>query len=804
MVRLRSRGPVRGGRPGAPGEGDDAEILRWCREVVSRVTAFGPQVGALADDALRALTGSYRDRLSRGEPMDDLLPEAFAAVREAAVRTLGQRHFDVQVMAGAVLHRGKVAEMRTGEGKTLTAALSAYLHALAGAGVHVMTANDYLARRDAEWMGPIYRFLGLTVGLLQPAPRPDPAARRAEYSADVTYGTWQEFGYDYLRDNLAWSRDELVQRVRHSAIVDEADLILVDEMRTPLQISGPAEQAETRHAEFAALAARLQPGEQYETDRRARTVSLTESGAQAVEEHFGIGNLYEEPNLPLVYYMLNALKVKEHYQQNRDYIVTDGQALIIDQASGRLHHGRRYGDGIHEAIEAREGLEVRAETQTLAMAPMWDYLGGYERLAGLTGTAQEDAEAYRQIYQLDVVTIPTNKPMIRVDHGDAIYRTRQSKLTALAEKAAARHATGQPVLIGATSIDEAQAVSGLLTARGIGHEVLTALNYEREAHTVAGAARLGTVTIVAKMAGRGVDIILGGADGAQREQVADLGGLCVLGAERPSKRRLEMHLRGRAGRQGDPGEAKFFVSFDDELLKAAVGDKQASFWRRHYPEGEQIARVATALTSAQARMVASDAAWLVQMREWDQVLAEQRHLIYAERAPAARGKNMSDRVRGLIEEVIRAQVGAAATDRLGADQFWRVLRELYPVSLAPQASEKGGEIPKHLLPQIADLAVDDAQRIYNRREPELGITVIRELERRVILACLDRGWRQHLQAMPDLLNGIAIRASGAAALAQYRREGMALFNRMREAVNREIVSTLFHLRVDRSDLGLPD
>jgi preprotein translocase subunit SecA len=782
---------------------DDADTLRWCREVVSLVAAVGPQMSALSDDELRALTGVFRDRLSQGEPMDDLLPEAFAAVREAASRSIGQRPFDVQIMGGVVLHLGKIAEMRTGEGKTLTVTMPAYLHALSGAGVHVITANDYLASRDAEWMGPVYRALGLTVGLLEPSPRPETAGRRAQYDADVTYGPWSEFGYDYLRDNVAWDKGEFVQRGHHWVIVDEADLILIDEMRSPLLISAPAkaaEQGKLWQQTFARVAKRLQAGRHYESEPRDQTVSLTDSGAQKVEDELGIDNIYDDPNLPLVHYLLNALKAKELYQKDREYIVADGQAVIIDQTSGRLHHGRRFGEGIHEAIEAKEGLEIHPETEVLATVPMWDYLGRYQHLSGLTGTAHEEAETYRQIYQINVVAIPTNKPMIRVDHGDAIYRTKDSKLAALVTEISSRHATGQPVLVGATSVEEAQAVARMLNQRDIGHQVLSALNFEHEARVIAGAGGLGAVTVVAKMAGRGVDIILGGADGADREQVADVGGLCVLGAERPVKRRLEMHLRGRAGRQGDPGEAKFFVSFDDELVSAvfAKGGKQLAFVRRIWTEGQPFDRLATGLTSAQARQAANEAAWLVQMREWDRVVADQQHLVYAERLPAARGDDLSGQVRALIEELIRALVTAAAAEGIPAEQLWGRLRELYPVTLEPQSFAQSGARHRQQLARIAGLAVDDAQRVYSRREAELGVAITREVERRVILKSLDGGWRQHLQAMPDLANSIGIRASGPAALAEYRREGTAMFNRMRREVNREIVSTLFHLKIDVS------
>lgn len=755
---------------------------------------------ALADDGLRALTGSFRERLGRGEPVADVLPEAFAAVREAAVRTLGQRPFDVQVMGGAVLHLGKVAEMRTGEGKTLMATLPAYLHALTGGGVHVMTANDYLAGRDADWMGPVYRFLGLTTGLIRAGTQPSPQVRRQAYLADVTYGAAHEFGYDYLRDNLAYSRDEQVQRGHRFALVDEADLVLIDEMRSPLQIAGPAGQAESRHRVFTALAARLERGEDYEVDEDSRTVSLTARGTRAVEDYFGAGNLYQEPNLPLVPYVRNALNAKECYYRDRDYVVTGGQVVIIDKVSGRPQPDRRYGDGLDQAIEAKEGVPVHPELQQHATVPMWDYLGLYQHIAGMTGTALADAEAYRQVYQLQVVTIPANKPVIRIDHGDVCYRTRQSKLAALADEAAARHQAGQPVLIGASSIDESRVLSALLTGRGIAHETLTAINHEHEARIIAGAGRLAAVTVVAQMAGRGVDIVLGGPDRMQREAVTELGGLCVLGAERPARRRLEMHLRGQAGRQGDPGEAKFFISCDDELAKAAGG--AAMFAGKFLPDGGHIPRLSAAMTAIQARLAAGEAAWLAQEREFDRVLADQRRLIYAERAPAARGEKMGEHIRQLIGEVIHAQVISASGNNLRADLFWQQLRELYPFELVPRPSD--GEIPPAQLPRIAELAVADAQRIYNRREPELGLPFIRELERRVILALLDRGWREHLQAMAELLSTIRIRAEGEMALAEYRREATQEFNRIRLAVNRAIVTALFSVQVDGSDLILRD
>jgi preprotein translocase subunit SecA len=783
--------------------------------VVGQVNALGPEMGSRTDEALRGLSCSFRERLSRGEPLDDLLPEAFAAVREAADRTLGQRPFDVQVMGGAVLHLGKIVEMRTGEGKTLTATLPAYLAALGGAGVHVMTANDYLACRDVEWMGPVYRFLGLLCGWVGPvrpridpvpqvAEHPEPAVRRAAYGADVTYGSWEQF--DYLRDNLSWQPEECVQRGHNLAIVDEADLILIDEMLTPLLITGPADQAEARHAEFAALAASLERGVHYDIDERGRAVALTEDGTWEVQERLGVGNLYDTENLPLVHQVQTALGANEFYRKDRDYLVTGGEAVIIDEMSGRLQHGRRYADGIHEAIEAKEGLTVHTEQQMLASVPVWDYLGRYRRLAGMTGTASTEAALYRRIYRRDVVQIPTNRPMIRVDHPDGCFRTRQSKLMALIDETATRHATGQPVLIGAASIEDSDEISRLLTGRGITHHVLTARNHEQEAQVIGDAAGLGAVTVVARMAGRGVDIVLGGADGVAHDEVAGRGGLCVLGSERPDSRRLEMHLRGRAGRQGDPGEAKFFVSFEDPLVKQYLAMVPRRMLDR-LPDGDPFTTLSRMLDSGQAKATARKAAGLAHALSYDQVLAEQQHLVYAERAAVLRRDGLRDWVRDLVDEVIRAEVDAAVRDRLNAHQLWRGLRELYPISITPQTIDiyGGGKRSKAGSRYLADRVAADAQRAYDRREDELDEQVVRELERRVVLSWLDQAWREHLQSMPDLLNSVAIRsAGGVPALPEYRGEAGLQFARMRDAVKRYIVGTLYYLEIPEAGLARPD
>jgi preprotein translocase subunit SecA len=784
---------------------DGRDVLRWCRDVVAQTGAREAEMRSRSDADFPALTNSFRERLAAGEPMDSLLPEAFAAVREAAARTLGQRHFDVQVMGGAVLNLGHVMEMRTGEGKTLTATLPGYLNALSGQGVHMVTANSYLARRDAEWMGPVYRFLGLETGLLGPDDRP------AAYRADLTYGQWAEFGYDYLRDNLAWQRTELTQRGLHLAIVDEADLILLDEARTPLLISGPAPKTDRGPAECAVVAARLQAGLHYEVDQRARTATLTEDGTRQAEEWLGVTNLYEADS-PLLYYLQTALKAKECYRQDVDYIVSGDQAVIVDSSSGHPIPGRRYGEGLHEAIEAKEGLPIRPERLTLSTVTVWDYLGRYQRLTGMTGTARTEADAYRQVYGLEVVTIPTNRPMIRVDHSDVIYRSTQAKLAAVADEAVRRHASGQPVLIGTPSVQQSEHVSRLLTERGLGHQTLTARNHDQEAQIIAGAARLGAVTVIAGMAGRGVDIILGGADerahdaSAEYDAVADRGGLCVLGTERSGSRRAELHLRGRAGRQGDPGESQFFVSLEDDLVKAVVGGTARAMASKVIRDGgDEFKRLSHSLDSAQANTAASTAAWLSQMLEYEAVLADQQHLIFAERRKAVM-EDLSEQIRQSIGEVITAQVVITDRRHLGRDELWRRLRTIYPVSVTPGelAAERGCEVEKLPSAFIIERVTDDARRAYRVREHELSPEVMRELERRVTLSITDREWREHLQQMQELRQTVQIGGSGGEApLGVYRREAAQLFKSLGATISRQVLATVLLIKFEpvRSETG---
>jgi preprotein translocase subunit SecA len=744
LVRLKSAGLGRGksARSAADGSlpsGAD-EILRWIRQVVARVNDLESEAQQCSEDGLRARTSAYRGRLVSGEAAGALLPEAFATVCEASRRTIGLCHHDVQIMGGAVLHLGKIAEMRTGEGKTLTATLPAYLAALGGQSVHLMTAIEYLAGRDFAWMQPVFEMLGLTVGLLRAAANPDRAVRRLAYAADVTYGTFTEFSYDFLRDNLAWETTERVQRGLDLAIVDEADLILVDEMRATPQISGPEPKPSAWTKELAAVAARLRPGVDYTADLQARQVGLTDQGIDRVEDWFGVANLYDERNITVLHMLENALKAKELYARDRDYTIAGTEVVVLDALSGRPRPRVRYGDGVHEAIEAKEEVPLHPAGQILASVSECDYLSQYAAIAGMTGTAVSDAKVYRDIYELDVVPIPTNKPMIRVDHPDVLYKTRQAKLTALASDAARRQAAGQPVLIGTMSADDAQVISGLLSEAGATHEMLSARNHEREAEILVEAGRPGAITVVVKMAGRGVDIELGGAQGTRYETVADAGGLCVLGAERPVSRRMELHLRGRAGRQGDPGESRFYLSAEDEVVKAIVKAALVGW----LADGTQLRALTTAVDKVQARTAESQAAWLSQTVAYDDVLAQQQRLVYADRRAVLELPDLRPRVVRMIDDLV--QSGALAADA---------------------ASE------------------------YARREAELGAPVMRTFERKVLLSVTDRAWRDHLAAMTDLLTGLAARSAGRTPpLPDYQREGGRIFDAMTARLRQQSISML--------------
>jgi len=791
MAKMRfARRAAQGGKGGADRPSGEAAVLAFCQEVVNGVSALESAAQACTDDELRARTGAYRERLSGGEPAQALLPEAFATVREAAKRAIGLRHHDVQIMGGAALHLGMIAEMRTGEGKTLTATLPAYVAALAGQPVHVMTANDYLSKRDRDWMQPVYQYLGLTVGLLEPAPKVDIAVRRAQYASDVTYGPWVEFCGDFLRDNLAYDLGEVSQRGLGVAIVDEADLILIDEMRTPPLLSGPAPGQEKRHEEVARAVGALRPGVHFAEDHADRTASLTDAGLTAIEDWFGVDDLHAAANGGLAYLVDNAVRALA-YDRDRDYLVSGDRVVLIDQKSGRPL-ASRLADGMHEALEAKEKLPVQPMRQTIATVALRDYLRQYHHLTGMTGTAVTEAPVYRDLYGLDVVTIPTNKPVIRIDHPDMLYRTRQSKLAALAADAGRRAAAGQPVLIGAMSAADADAVAALLTDARTGCEVLAARDFEREAHVLAEAGRPGAVTIVVKMAGRGVDIILGGS-GGDHDAVSDEGGLCVLGTERTVDRRTELHLRGRAGRQGDPGESLFYLSAEDEVVASLARAVPKSIIP---PDGIAVGELSTKqFDKAQFNFAAWQTQGYLINVAFDDVLAAQQRSIYADRRSILHELNMRPRIMSILDDVITAEVEGALRARSDPDALIRKLAQLFPIASARadivSAMQGGTRDPG---PIVLSAARRDAKEAYENREARVGEQPMCYAARRVLLVASDLAWREHLAAISDLSSGLMIRgARGTQALAEYQRQATTLYTAMTAQIKRDAVGYLFNL-----------
>jgi preprotein translocase subunit SecA len=825
----------------------EGATLRRLKRIADQVNSIEEDFISLSDAELRALTDQFRERLEAGESLDDVLPEAFATVREAAKRTLGQRHFDVQIMGGAALHGGNIAEMRTGEGKTLVATLPSYLNALAGEGVHVVTVNDYLAKRDAEWMGRIHRFLGLEVGVILAQMTPE--ERRKQYAADITYGTNNEFGFDYLRDNMAWGLEECVQRGHVYAIVDEVDSILIDEARTPLIISGPAEQSARWYTEFAKIAPRLRKSEEeddggdYEVDEKKRTVGVLESGVEKVEDWLGIDNLYDSVNTPLVSFLNNAIKAKELYKRDKDYVVMNGEVLIVDEFTGRILHGRRYNEGMHQAIEAKESVTIQNENQTLATITLQNYFRLYGKLAGMTGTAQTEANEFSQIYKLGVVPIPTNKPMIRADQPDVVYQTAAAKFDAVVDDLAERHERGQPVLVGTTSVEKSEVLSRLLKRRGVPHEVLNAKNHEREAAIVAQAGRKGAITVATNMAGRGTDIMLGGnpefiadlelhqrglspvetpedyekawpeaVDKAKRavaeehEEVVELGGLYVLGTERHESRRIDNQLRGRSGRQGDPGESRFYLSLEDDLMRMFNSDKVAHFmeWLKTPPEVPiESKAVSRSIRSAQTQVEQQNFEIRKDVLKYDDVLNRQRKVIYEERRRVLEGADLHEQIREMVDEVVTAYVNGATSEGFpeewDLDMLWTAFRQLYrpTLTIADVEEEAGGDRAGLSREFLVDTIKVDAQAAYDQREEELTPDVMRELERRVVLSVLDRKWREHLYEMDYLREGIGLRAMAQRdPLIEYQREGYDLFNTMMEGIKEESVGNLFNLQVE--------
>ncbi|WP_412739326.1 preprotein translocase subunit SecA [Krasilnikovia sp. MM14-A1259] len=823
----------------------EGRMVRRLKAIADAVNSIEDDYVDLTDDELRELTEQYKQRYADGESLDSLLPEAFATAREAARRVLGQRAYDVQLMGAAALHFGNIPEMKTGEGKTLTGVFPAYLNALSGKGVHIITVNDYLAQRDAEWVGRVHVFLGLTVGVILPN-RPA-AEHRAAYLCDITYGTNNEFGFDYLRDNMAWSRDELVQRGHNFAIVDEVDSILIDEARTPLIISGPAEHSARWYGEFASIVKRLEKGKDgagdYEVDEAKRTVAVTERGVARVEDRLGIDNLYESVNTPLVGYLNNAIKAKELYKKDKDYIVSqEDEVLIVDEFTGRILHGRRYNEGMHQAIEAKEGVEVKQENQTLATITLQNYFRLYEKLGGMTGTAQTEAGEFNKVYKVGVVTIPTHRPMVRIDHPDVIYKTEKAKFTAVVEDIAERHDTGQPVLVGTVSVENSEILSQMLRRRGIPHSVLNAKFHAQEATIIAQAGRKGAVTVATNMAGRGTDILLGGnpeflastelhqrgldpvespeeyakaleeimpawkeACEAEAAEVQAAGGLYVLGTERHDSRRIDNQLRGRSGRQGDPGESRFYLSLQDDLMKRfRAGAVEAVMERFNIPEDVPIESkmVTRQIRSAQTQIEAQNAEIRKNVLKYDEVMNKQRQVVYAERLRVLNGEDMHDQARHMIDDTVADYVTAATSDGYAEDwdldQLWTNLKRLYPVGVTVDnlVEESGGE--RHTLDQeflVAQLK-EDAQRAYDAREEELGADAVRELERQVLLAVIDRKWREHLYEMDYLQEGISLRAYAQRdPVVEYQREGFDMFAQMMDGIKEEAVGFLFNLEV---------
>ncbi|MCW2808053.1 MAG: secA [Marmoricola sp.] len=816
----------------------EGKIIRQLEAIAKAVNAIEDDFVAMSDDELRAMTEEFRQRYAEGESLDHMMPEAFATVREAAKRVLGQRHFDVQIMGGAALHLGNIAEMKTGEGKTLVSTLPAYLNAITGKGVHVVTVNDYLARYHAEWMGRIHQFLGLTVGVILPDMRPD--ERREAYNADITYATNNELGFDYLRDNMATALEDCVQRAPHFAVVDEVDSILIDEARTPLIISGPTQDEVAWYAEFAKVAARLTKDVDYEVDEKKRTISILEPGITKVEDYLGIENLYESANTPLISFLNNSIKAKELFRNDKEYVVLDDEVLIVDEHTGRILSGRRYNDGLHQAIEAKEGVTVREEYQTLATITLQNFFRLYEKLSGMTGTAMTEASEFDKIYKLGVVPIPTNKPMLRQDQKDLVYRTEEAKFEAVVEDIVERHQHGQPILVGTTSVEKSELLSGLLKKRGVPHSVLNAKMHADEAKVVAMAGHKGTVTVATNMAGRGTDIMLGGSTEfladqelrnrgldpvdnadeynaewpatleritaqvkAEHDEVKEAGGLYVLGTERHESRRIDNQLRGRSGRQGDPGESRFYLSLGDDLMRLFKSDwVERVLLALKVPDDVPIENksVTRSIQSAQSQVEAMNFESRKNVLKYDDVMSRQREVIYGERRAVLEGADLHEQVRGMIDETVETYVIAATegfSEEWDLDQLWTAMRTIYPISLRYQDLEReaGGRDGLDRETLISDLQAD-AQKAYEAREAEVGSEVMRELERQVMLSVLDRKWREHLYEMDYLREGIGLRAySQRDPLVEYQREGFDMFNAMKEGIREETVGFLFNLEV---------
>ena len=817
----------------------EGRAIKELEKIAQKVNKFESEISILDDNSLQNKTTEFKERISKGETLDSLLPEAFAVVREAAKRTLGQRHYDVQLMGGAALHKGNIAEMKTGEGKTLVSTLPAYLNALSGKGVHVVTVNDYLAERDSEWMGRVHRYLGLKVGVI--LSNMSPTERREAYAADITYGTNNEFGFDYLRDNMAWTLADCVQRDHNFAIVDEVDSILIDEARTPLIISGPADKATKWYVEFANIVNKLSKDTHYEIDVKKRTVGILEAGVTIVESTLGIDNLYEAANTPMIGYLNNAIKAKELFKRDKDYVVMNGELLIVDEHTGRMLSGRRYSEGLHQALEAKERIEIQDENQTLATITLQNYFRLYEKLSGMTGTAMTEASEFMQIYKLGVIPIPTNKNMKRIDQSDLIYKSEVGKFTAVVEDIVNRNKKGQPVLVGTVSVEKSEELSAMLKRRGVPHEVLNAKQHEREAAIIARAGTIGAVTVATNMAGRGTDIMLGGnpefmadfelqrkglnpsetpqeyekawpdeisrqktAVEKEHETVVSLGGLYVLGTERHESRRIDNQLRGRSGRQGDPGESRFYLSLQDELMKRFnSGLVERFLGAAGMPEDTPLESkiVSNAIKSAQTQVESLNFEMRKNVLKYDDVMNKQRSVVYSERREVLEGADIKDLTNNFLEETITAYVNSATSDGVAENwdlnTLWLALRALFPISFSAQdLINEVGEVGALDSEFVLDRVLVDARRAYEKRESELSAPIMRELERKILLSVLDKKWREHLYEMDYLQEGIGLRAMAQRdPLVEYQREGYDLFSAMMDAVKEQLVGHLFSAEV---------
>jgi preprotein translocase subunit SecA len=822
---------------------DNAREIKKLQRTVDEINKLEPKMSALSEAELKGMTPVFQERLEKGQTLEDILPETFAVVREASRRVLGMRHFDVQLLGGIVLHQGRIAEMRTGEGKTLVATLPVYLNALTGKGVHVVTVNDYLARRDSEWMGQIYTYLGLSVGLVVHGL--DWGERRQAYAADITYGTNNEFGFDYLRDNMAHRPDQLVQRELNYSIVDEVDSILVDEARTPLIISGQAEKSTELYYTFARIVPKLIRETDYNVDEKAHAATITESGVAKVEKMLGVENLYDDKNIELTHQLNQALKAYGLMKRDKDYVVKDGQVIIVDEFTGRLMFGRRYSDGLHQAIEAKEGVKIERESQTLATITFQNYFRMYNKLAGMTGTALTEEQEFKKIYGLDVVVIPTNMPMIRVDQTDVIYKTEQAKFRAVVQEIAERHTLGQPVLVGTISIEKSEILSGMLKRKGIPHQVLNAKYHDKEAEIVAQAGRLGSVTIATNMAGRGTDIVLGGnpeflarqelrkqehdldasaeldspaaapeedhacqalleeyrrqAEG-ERGSVVELGGLHIMGTERHESRRIDNQLRGRCGRQGDPGSTQFFSSLEDDLMRLFGSDNIAGIMERLGIEEDvpiEHAMITKSIETAQKRVENRNFDIRKHVLQYDDVMNQQRELIYRQRRQVLTGEDLKENVLEMIDAGVERTVNAHAPEGVYPEEWdLKGLLDYAEQYFLPGHGLKPDDLEGMGRRELQNFLAERSREAYDAREQEIGQETMREIERMVMLRIVDEKWMDHLDAMDQLREGIGLRAYGQKdPLIEYKFEGYEMFQNMIDTIQDDVVRYIFRVNL---------